>query len=106
MSDAGTSHGRERLPYRLNPIVQNLRDLARDTDTHLEDAITEVVAAIEDDGVIDEQESKDVLISLTRAFRSNASGLNILNLLDESGTEAAQREAERLSVKRRKAVKR
>jgi hypothetical protein len=96
-----TGAGRERLPYRLNAVVGAVRGLTRETDARLEEVITDVVAAIEDDGVIDEAESRGVLIGLTRAFRSNASALNVLNLLDESGSEAALRETERIEAKRR-----
>jgi hypothetical protein len=90
------------MSYRLNAVVQQLRDLARATDVQLEDAIADFVVALEDDGVVDESEFRGILISLTRSFRGNANALSILNLLDESGSEAALREVERVQAKFRR----
>lgn len=96
---------RERVSYNLRAVVGALRDIARDTDTHLEDAIAEIVASLEDDGVIDDEEASGILLILVKAFRGNANALNVLNLLDESGSEAALREVERLEQKRKKVAK-
>lgn len=96
---------RERVSYNLRAVVGALRDIARDTDTHLEDAIAEIVASLEDDGVIDDEEANSILLILVKAFRGNANALNVLNLLDESGSEAALREVERLEQKRKKVAK-
>lgn len=96
---------RERVSYNLRAVVGALRDIARDTDTYLEDAIAEIVASLEDDGVIDDDEANGILLILVKAFRGNANALNVLNLLDESGSEAALREVERLEQKRKKVAK-
>lgn len=93
---------RERLPYRVNGCVQGLRTLTRETDSCLEEVIAGFADALQDDGVIDENESSGIFVQLTQAFRSNAQALGVLNLLDESGSEAAMREVERIEAKRKK----
>jgi hypothetical protein len=95
---------KERQPYRLGAVIQELRDQARDTDAHLEGAITELYLALED-GKVDEHEAYAVLRSLIHAYKTNSNQLNALNLLDESGSEPALREVERIQSKRRKGMK-
>lgn len=106
-SDNGSSTGagRERHPYRLNAVIAHLRELARDTDGELETVITEFAAAVEADGVIETADAHMILLALMRAFRNNAHALNILNLLDESGSEAAVREVERHASKRKRGTR-
>lgn len=91
---------RERHPYSLNPVLQELRDMARSVDTEQEMVIAEFVAAY-DDAVINEAEFRRILVRMVKAFKTNASLLNVVNLLDESGNEAALREIERVQAKRR-----
>lgn len=98
-------HGRERLPYRLNAVITELRDLSKLTDGQLEDVLAAFVAALEDDGVIDDHEAQGILVALFRAVRCNGQSLNILDVLDESGAEAALRIVERGQAKRRTARK-
>lgn len=98
-------HGRQRMLYRLNPIITELRDLSRLTDEQLDDVIAGFLAALEDDGVIDDDEAKSILVGLFRAARQTAQGLNILDVLDESGPDAALRIVERGQAKRRTARK-
>lgn len=96
---------RERLPYRMNEILLSLREMGRDTDANLEAVIAEIVASLEDDNQIDDDEAQAILIAAMRAWRANGQSLNVLNLLDESGTEAALREVERISLRKRKGAR-
>lgn len=91
---------KERQPYRLGAVIQSLRDDARQMDAHLEQAITELYAAL-DDGKVEEREAFTVLRELLFAFKANSDQLNALNLLDESGSEPALREVERKQANRR-----
>lgn len=91
---------RERLPYRLGAVIQQMRDDARDTDASIEAAISELYVALED-GKVTEAEAYKVLRPLIQAFKKNANQLNALNLLDESGSEPALREVERTRAKER-----
>lgn len=99
---AVTNGGRERISYNLRAVVSALREIARNTDSHLEDAIAEIVAVLESDTVLKDDEANTILLRLVKAFRGNATALNILNLLDESGSEAALREVERLEIRRKR----
>lgn len=89
----------ERKPYRLNLIIETLRDLARGTDVELEAALAALVDGYEADTRTDTRTS---LVAVVRAYKSNADLLNIVNLLDENNLEAAQREVERLELRRKK----
>lgn len=91
---------KERQPYRLGVVIQSARDEARTTDTSLDAAITELYVALED-GKVTEQEALSVLRRLLLAYKTNSDLLNILNLLDESGSEPALREVERKQAIRR-----
>lgn len=90
---------KERRSYSFNVVVASLRDMARKTDVELVDVTAYVRAALEDDGVIDADETQEILLALTRAFEENSGALGVLNLLDESSTEAARREIERLEAR-------
>jgi hypothetical protein len=92
---------RERLPYRLNPVLEKLRDLARETDSSLEDVVSAIITSLEDDGAIDDREAIGILSKATRAYNSNGKTLNVLTLLDSSGSEVALREVERLDAQKR-----
>lgn len=89
----------QRQPYRLNYIVDVLRDLARDTDTELTDALEVLGNGFADR---DEEKMRTAFYSAVKAFKANAEALGILNLLEENRFEAAQREAERIEGKRKK----
>lgn len=95
------TYAKERQPYRLSAVIQQMRGDARETDENLEAAITEIYLALED-GKITEGEAYKILRPLILAFKTNANHLNALNLLDESGSEPALREVERTQAKKRK----
>lgn len=102
-SDAGSvigASGRERKPYRFNAVIEELRGLARGNDAEVERVIADFVEAY-DDGVIEEREFRHILVGLFRFCRDNAQALNILDVLDESGDEAALRVVERGQARRR-----
>lgn len=96
-----TAQGRERQPYKLNAVAEGLRAAAQRTDMELEEAIAELCASYEDDGQLDDDEFRRVLISFVRAYRENSELLSVLDLLDLSGSEAALRKLELLQAKQR-----
>ncbi|MBK8035339.1 MAG: hypothetical protein IPK17_38705 [Chloroflexi bacterium] len=88
-----------RQPYRLNYIVDVLREAAQDADKELEEALV-----LLQNGYAQPTEELFVklLISVVRAYKANAEILGIVNLLEDNQLEAAQREAERIERKRKK----
>lgn len=88
-----------RQPYRLNYVVDVLRELAQDADRELEEAL--VLLQIGYAEPTDELFVK-LLISVVRAYKANAEMLAIIGLLEINDLEAAQREAERVEKKKRK----
>lgn len=88
-----------RQPYRLNYIVDVLRELARDADRELEEALV-----LLQNGYAEPTDELFVklLISVVRAYKANAEMLAIIGLLEINDLEAAQREAERVEKKKRK----
>lgn len=94
--------GKDRLPYALKPIFEFIRDNSRETDALLTELIELVLAALEDDGVIDQHEAMDILQRLISADQANSASHSTLSLLLEANKEAAQREMERIEAKRRK----
>ena len=98
-------NGRDRLQYRFNAVVGEMRELVQERDVDLEDLRAEIAASLADDGVIDAGEAATIERMLFDVFASNASELLITTLLDESSLEAAQRAAERSAIKRQKRAK-
>ncbi len=90
---------RERLPYRARPVLEMLRDLARNLDADLDVAIVEVGSALESGEELSDADVQKILVVLMNAFKDNVNALNILNLLLESGYDAALLETDRISKK-------
>lgn len=88
-----------RQPYRLNYVVDVLRELAREVDVELEEALV-----LLQNGYAQPTDELFVklLISSVRAYKANAEMLGIIGLLEINDLEAAQREAERVEKKKRK----
>lgn len=88
-----------RQPYRLNYVVDVLRELAQDADRELEEALV-----LLQNGYAEPTDELFVklLISVVRAYKANAEMLAIIGLLEINDLEAAQREAERVEKKKRK----
>lgn len=88
-----------RQPYRLNYVVDVLRELAREVDGELEEALV-----LLQNGYAEPTDELFVklLISVVRAYKANAEMLAIIGLLEINDLEAAQREAERVEKKKRK----
>lgn len=88
-----------RQPYRLNYVVDVLRELAREVDGELEEALV-----LLQNGYAEPTDELFVklLISAVRAYKANAEMLAIIGLLEINDLEAAQREAERVEKKKRK----
>lgn len=96
-----TKGGRARMAYNLNPVITEERELTRERDLTLEDLRAEIDASLADDGVIDRQEAAVIKDMVNDLFASNSSSLLIITVLDESGPEAASREADHSAHKRR-----
>lgn len=90
----------ERKPYRLNQIIEALRELARGTDVHLERALAAMTDEYEKDSP--QADKRSALVAVIKAYKNNADLLGIVNLLDEGNLEVAQREVERLELRRKK----
>lgn len=88
-----------RQPYRLNYVVDVLRDLAREVDTELEEALV-----LLQNGYAQPTDELFVklLISVVRAYKTNAEMLGLVDLLEANDLEAAQRKAEHIEQKKRK----
>lgn len=88
-----------RQPYRLNYVVDVLRELARDADKELEEALV-----LLQNGYAKPTEELFVklLISVVRAYKANAEMLGLVDLLEANDLEAAQRKAEHVEKKRKK----
>jgi len=88
-----------RQPYRLNYVVDTLRELARDADTELEEALV-----LLQNGYAQPTDELFVklLISVVRAYKANAEMLGLVDLLEANDLEAAQRKAEHIEQKKRK----
>ena len=88
-----------RQPYRLNYVVDVLRDLAREVDTELEE-----VLVLLQNGYAQPTDELFVklLISVVRAYKTNAEMLGLVDLLEANDLEAAQRKAEHIEQKKRK----
>lgn len=88
-----------RQPYRLNYVVDVLRDLAREVDTELEEALV-----LLQNGYAQPTDELFVklLISSVRAYKANAEMIGIVDLLEANDLEAAQRKAEHIEKKKRK----
>jgi hypothetical protein len=92
---------RARMSYNLNPVITEERELSRERDLTLEDLRAEIKASLADDGVIDREEATVITEMVNDLFASNSSSLLIVTVLDESGPEAASREADHSALKRR-----
>lgn len=92
---------RARLPYALNPIIEEIRSLIRECDIDLESALAEFDAALADDGRIDLAEAPLIRRLLENVFVRNVEQMLVMSLLDESGPEPAQRAVEHIQAKRR-----
>lgn len=90
----------ERKPYRLNQIIEALRELARGTDVHLERALAAMTDEYEKDSP--QADKRSALVAVIKAYKNNADLLGIVNLLDEGNLEVAQPEVERLELRRKK----
>ncbi len=88
-----------RQPYRLNYVVDVLRELAREADTELEEALV-----LLQNGYAQPTDELFVklLICSVRAYKANAEMLAIIGLLEINDLEAAQREAERVEQKKKR----
>jgi hypothetical protein len=91
---------RARIPYSLNPIIQETRVLDNEYDTALIEALADLDASIDDDGVIDRTEYDAARVKLIDAYLRGVERAHITELLDVSGPDAANRAVER-SQKRR-----
>ena len=91
--------GKERLPYRLTPVLEMLRDIARKGDLKLEAAIVRLSVALAEGDAVNITEAHKVLLDLTEVFRGNADALNILSLINESTLEATLIEVDRIDAK-------
>lgn len=88
-----------RQPYRLNYVVDVLRELAHEADSELETALV-----LLQNGYAQPTDELFVklLISSVRAYKANAETLGIIGLLEINDLEAAQRQAERVEQKKKR----
>lgn len=96
---------RERLPYRLTPVLEMLRDIARKGDSKLEVAIVRLSGALAEGDTVSKDEAHKILLDLMEVFRGNADALNILSLINESTLEATLIEVDRIDDKYRSVIK-
>lgn len=96
---------KERQEYRVNEVVSFQVQEGQQVDAKLESAIAYLQACVEDDGIIDRDEAKELKDQLWQAFVQHGNELHIQTLLDVSGSEAAVREVERIKAKRRNGAK-
>lgn len=92
---------RARLPYSLNPIIEETRTLDAEYDVALTEALAELDASIDDDGVIDRSEYARARTKLIDAYLRGVERSQITELLDVSGPDAAQRAVERTQQRRK-----
>lgn len=96
--------GRERFPYKLNPVISRLRDDGHEIDASIERGITKLYLAL-CDGNVSEAEAYAVLGDLLAAAKTSKQHTNTLDLLDISGSEAALNAVERRDRQRREGDK-
>lgn len=92
--------GRDRLPYRLNVSLAEVRQLLDEIDFDFEGFRADFKTALADDSVIDMHEANSLLNRYDDMLLKMASAVLITTVLDESGLEPAQRAAERSERKR------
>lgn len=92
--------GRDRLPYRLNVSLAEVRQLLDEIDFDFEGFRADFKTALADDAVIDLNEANSLLNRYDDMLLKMASVVLITTVLDESGLEPAQRAAERSERKR------
>lgn len=84
---------KERSAYNLNVVVPELRDILRGMDAEVDQAIDDFMEDYAD-GVITEKEFRAHLKRMVTLLKAVKRGVNVVNLLDESGPEAASREVQ------------
>lgn len=92
---------RARLPYDLNEIIDETRTLDGEYDVALTEALADLDASIDDDGVIDRVEYAKARTKLIDAYMRGVERSHITELLDVSGPDAARRYVDRVQSRRR-----
>lgn len=95
--------GKQRQSYNLNALAAGLNEWSGMADADAEELFAELVVSLEDDGVIDANEAQDILIALMKVVRGVSDMKSVHGLLDQSGSEAALLELERINTRRKKA---